>query len=125
MKPFDLELAKAGHPIQTRDGRSVRIICYDVKGHDFPIMALIMEEDNKEMPYLFSSTGHINNSIIESRSDLVMASTKKEGWINVYQSEMYLDTTIGFSSDIYKTEELAIKGRTENATATIKIEWEE
>lgn len=31
MKPFDLELAKAGHPVQTRDGRPVRIICYDRK----------------------------------------------------------------------------------------------
>lgn len=29
MKPFDIELAKQGKPVCTRDGRPVKILCYD------------------------------------------------------------------------------------------------
>lgn len=40
MKPFDLEAAKAGKPVCTRDGRKARIICFDAKCIK-PIVALI------------------------------------------------------------------------------------
>ena len=50
--------------------------------------------------------------------------TKKEGWINVVSTKMY-DETIGFTGEIYKTEEAALKHRTNVVSATIKIEWEE
>lgn len=39
---FDLEKAKAGAKVVTRDGRNVRILCYDVKGRmELPIIALV------------------------------------------------------------------------------------
>lgn len=44
MKPFNLELAKQGHPVITRNGKKARIICFDRKGE--PIVALI-EVDTK------------------------------------------------------------------------------
>lgn len=31
MKPFNLGLAKAGHPVVCRNGQKARIICFDVK----------------------------------------------------------------------------------------------
>lgn len=31
LKPFDLEAAKAGKPVCTRDGRKARIICFNAK----------------------------------------------------------------------------------------------
>lgn len=31
MKNFDLEKAKAGYPVRTRDGHETRIICFDRK----------------------------------------------------------------------------------------------
>lgn len=40
LRPFDLEAAKAGKPVYTRDGRKVRIICFDAKCIK-PIVALI------------------------------------------------------------------------------------
>lgn len=40
MKPFDLEAAKAGAPVCTRDGRSARIICTDCRGVD-SVLALV------------------------------------------------------------------------------------
>lgn len=36
LKPFDLEAAKAGKPVCTRDGRKARIISFDRHGEDCP-----------------------------------------------------------------------------------------
>ncbi len=38
-KPFDLEAAKNGAPVVTRDGQPVRIICFDKQG-GCPIVVL-------------------------------------------------------------------------------------
>lgn len=46
MKPFDLEKAKAGAEVCTRDGRKVRIICTDAKGN-YPIVALVSSFNDK------------------------------------------------------------------------------
>lgn len=60
--PFDLELAKKitnkeekGH-IVTRDGRQVRIICFDKSGI-YPIVALIQVTSYEEAAYSFSNEG--------------------------------------------------------------------
>jgi len=42
--PFDIEKAKAGSKLSTRNGKSARIIAYDRKGEE-PIVALIGEYD--------------------------------------------------------------------------------
>lgn len=47
MKPFDLEAAKAGKPVCTRDGRKARIICFD-RNWEYPIVALIECENGEE-----------------------------------------------------------------------------
>lgn len=57
MKPFDLEAAKRGEPVVTRDGRPVRIICFDANS-DAPIVALVqllknVNKDN-DTEYVFS-----------------------------------------------------------------------
>lgn len=43
-KPFDAEAAKRGARVETRSGRSVRIICYNKKGI-YPIVALVTYGD--------------------------------------------------------------------------------
>lgn len=53
MEPFNLEEAKAGKPVCTRDGRNARIICYDYKNDVYPIIALV-ETDGSES--IFSCT---------------------------------------------------------------------
>lgn len=81
MKPFDIELAKAGHPVQTRDGKKVRILCYDADSKDYPIVGLIETERLVE-PFLYSTEGKVRCCNVNL--DLVMAPIKKEGWINIY-----------------------------------------
>ena len=47
MKPFDLEKAKAGEPIITRNGLPARIICFDRKASVYPIVALVGGDVNE------------------------------------------------------------------------------
>ena len=44
MRTFNLELAKAGEPVVTSNGKPVRIICFDhkTKDHGGPIIGLVL-----------------------------------------------------------------------------------
>ena len=86
LKPFDLEAAKAGKPVCTRDGRKARIICFDAKRKDGKnIMALI---PSKEYPGFEDLVAYPNNGNYhgghENDGDLMMLPEKKEGWVNIY-----------------------------------------
>ncbi|MBO7692953.1 MAG: hypothetical protein J6Y28_01705 [Acholeplasmatales bacterium] len=120
MKPFNLELAKQGHPVCTRDGKPARIICFDAKHPIYPIIALI-ENGGSEEPYAFSIDGiYYVESIIKDK-DLMMASVKHESWINIYRNENGVITP----GRIYESKKEAIKCRMPDTIDTIKIEWEE
>lgn len=43
-KPFNLEQAKAGKPVCTRDRHKARIICFDAKLKNYSIVALVKEK---------------------------------------------------------------------------------
>ena len=86
LKPFDLEAAKAGKPVCTRDGRKARIICFDAKRKDGKnIMALI---PSKEYPGFEDLVAYPNNGNYhgghENDGDLMMLPEKKEGWVNIF-----------------------------------------
>lgn len=123
MKPFDLEAAKAGKPVCTRDGRKARIICWDKKGL-VPIVALI-EHENSEIFLAYYNNGR--HTIRErSDNDLMMLLEKKEGWVNVYKSYNVGKKTPCIAS-IYPTKEEAKKSSVVGLdyVDTVKIEWEE
>lgn len=111
LKPFDLQKAKAGKPVCTRDGRKARIICFDKRGK-FPIIALI-DEGDIEVHYYYSHNGKSADCV--SDYDLMMLPEKKEGWVNVYKDS------------VYETKDDALIGRSESRgyIDTIKISWEE
>lgn len=123
-KAFNLEEAKAGKPVCTRDGRKARIICFDVKNYNRPIAALIME-DGSEVYRLFTSKGTVYVDH-DSSLDLVMAPEKHEGWINIYPGDIGDMRRFDY---IYPTEEEALKNIYADAessrVATVKVEWEE
>ena len=125
LKEFDLEAAKAGKPVCTRDGRKARIICFDAKRKDGKnIMALI---PSKEYPEFEDLVAYPNNGNYhgghENDGDLMMLHQKKEGWINIYTSYDGIETGIS----VYETKEIAKKGVDNSVSylGTIKIEWEE
>ena len=122
LKEFDLEAAKSGKPVCTRDGRKARIVCFDAKGYR-PIVALIevdCEDDGTpEDVFLFTDKGYYNCEDITSDNDLMMLPEKKEGWVNVYKGGL-LDTKS------YPTKKEAFdKACPEGYVDTVKVCWEE
>ena len=89
LKPFDIQKAREGKPVCTRDGRKARIICFDKKG-DMSIAALIankgIDNDNKvcetEEVHLYYENGRCNK-FQEYCYDLMMFPEKRSGWINI------------------------------------------
>ena len=124
MKPFNLEeyLKNPSQKVVLRSGSDVRIICTDKKG-EFPIVALVDDDDEGEFTICYRKTGRF---LIERESpnDLVFAPVKREGWINVYRFKD--DTrTIGC---LFKNKEEANLHKYDRASEYIKtrkIEWEE
>ena len=120
-KPFDLEAAKAGKPVCTRNGRKVRILCYDLKGEEYPIVAAVETPNHMaESISAYDKNGRFDHGK-ENNNDLMMLPQKKEGWVNIYKD---IDNDI---CGIYSTKEEALKGKSvgDYYVATIKIEWEE
>ena len=77
LKPFDIQKAREGKPVCTRDGRKARIICFD-KGGEQPIVALI-EKNEEESIDTFFNNGHSLSKTNKVSGDLMMLPEKKEG----------------------------------------------
>lgn len=80
LKPFDLEAAKAGKTVCTRDGRKARIICFD-RDWDMHIVALVSDPLGESVHY-YLSNGKVDFDK-QNDEDLMMLPEKKEGWINI------------------------------------------
>ena len=117
LKPFDIQKAREGKPVCTRDGRKARIICFDRVG-DFPIVALTDDREYKEEGVnLYDINGKGSNECF----DLMMLPEKKEGWVNIDKGGSGKITI----SSPYSTKEEAIHNDNETTIDTIKISWEE
>lgn len=81
MPSFDIEKARAGARVQTRDGRPVKILTFDVKSV-YCIVAIVTNPDGSEITYTFTKSGEQYSSY-ESDIDLVMAC--KRVWLLNYQ----------------------------------------
>lgn len=112
MKPFDLEAAKAGKPVCTRDGRKARIICFDLNNKNFPIVAII-NCDTEENAYQYDIDGICDEH--DNNLNLMMSLEKKEGWIIIHKEAIY---------DKETAEKIA-RETTANVIRIQKIEWEE
>lgn len=125
LKPFDLEAAKAGKPICTRDGRKARIICFDRKDNT-PIVALIEHVDGIEILQCYHNDGKCFH-YETSNNDLMMLSEKRKGWVNLTGS---LSHNPHILDVVWDTKEEALDFRRKapinaNIIATGKITWEE
>lgn len=125
LKEFDLEAAKAGKPVCTRDGRKARIICFDSIGGR-PIVALVTEcDDEEEIPYKYHCDSSYNCQSIPSDIDLMMLSEKREGWVNVYHNTEDRYAAKFGNNVVYKTEDKAKEMGKGCAgyIKTVKINW--
>ena len=123
MKQFSLEeyLKNPDRKVVTRNGLSVRIICTDRKDK-WPIVALVTDDDTERVyPYLSNGAIYPDDS---SRLDLMFAPTKKEGWVNVFES--IKGYKYCYKSIFPSEKEARCAGETyKTYIATVKVEWEE
>ena len=124
MKQFNLEeyLKNPSRKVVTRDGNSVRIVCTNKLDNNYPVIALINNEDSEKC-YCYTAFGKLyayQNRDCEL--DLFFAPEKKEGWINLFKINSTL--TIG---EVYNTEEEAKAAVVGSLVyiSTVKVEWEE
>lgn len=118
LKEFDLEAAKAGKPVCTRDGRKARIICFDLNNKNFPIVAII-NCDTEENAYQYDIDGVCDEH--DNNLNLMMSPEKKEGWVNLCKNN-YGDT---LAVGVFPNREEAVSNCPPSYLSTIKIEWEE
>lgn len=81
--PFDIKLRnqiqseenryKGRYEVQTKDGRSVKIVCWDVKDSNFPIVAIV--DNLNKVPFSFCKNGKYNYSGSECDNDLYLIDT--------------------------------------------------
>ena len=122
LKPFNLEQAKAGKPVCTRDGRKARIICFDanIMPGNKNILALIRKNDGSEYIEYYTSNGKFSDSK-DDINDLMMLSEKREGWVNVDKrsnGEVII-------SKPYPTRDEAIHNSSELTIDTVILSWNE
>ncbi|MCR4800387.1 MAG: hypothetical protein K5860_07765 [Bacteroidales bacterium] len=92
MKRFNLEAAKQGKPVCTKDGKKARIICFDKKG-DYPIVALVESKDGEQL-----QDYKINGvySFTQSEHNLCMADdTKPIKWRKTIDGAVYVHSELG------------------------------
>ena len=91
MKPFDLEAAKRGEPIQTRGGKPAKFIAH-VPEATQPQQVVVLIGNSVRARYP-NGTFH---KWAEDDDDLFMASRKRTVWVNLYPNEnrlcYYYDT---------------------------------
>ena len=127
LKPFDIQKAREGKPVCTRDGRKARILCFDAQNKDYPIVALVKNE-NKDKEYVttYRKDGSVN-PYNQNKNDLMMLPEKKEGWVNVYRD--CDGANITKDDNIYSSKEAAIASAQfidgDSYVTTAKINWEE
>ena len=118
LKPFDIQKAREGNPVCTRDGRKARILCFDrVTSDDYSkIVACITSYDGKdEYALTYGIDGYIINPQHPQLDDLMMFPEKKEGWIVIHKEAIY---------DKETAEKIA-RETTADVIRIQKIEWEE
>ena len=75
LKPFDIQKAREGKPVCTRDGRKARIICFD-RDWDMHIVALVTDPLGESVHY-YLSDGKVDSGK-QNDEDLMMLPEKEE-----------------------------------------------
>ena len=125
MKQFTVEeyQKNPNRKVITRDGKSVRIVCTDMMGTSYPILAICRVDPTHDCYYSYTLNGKHNLGVV-SRLHLFFAPEKHEGWVNLYDHSE--GTYLG---SVYSSKEVAEamskKCGLQHYIATCKIEWEE
>lgn len=104
--------------VQTRDGRTARLLCTDRSAGN-PIVALIKEGASENVQtYPMSGISNHDHSY-----DLINVPQKHEGWINVYPGP--INVYPGPGSGLHNSKEKADGAAASHRIACIKVEFTE
>ena len=86
MKPFDLEAAKAGAPLVTRDGRPAKFIAHVAEAHQNQRLLVLIDGD---IHIRFEDGSYLGRGGRggETNNDLFMAPVKRTVWVNLYEGD--------------------------------------
>jgi len=79
MKPFDLEAAKRGEPIVTRDGCKAKFIAHVPEAESLFKLAVLIDGEI----FIFAEAGNYWSDKKDSTLDLFMAPKKRTVWVNL------------------------------------------
>lgn len=127
MKPFNLEQALAGKPVQLKEGILVKKVYYipeTTDGQQVMVVYEPRENDTRTAINFYDIYGNFNypdthGHIKDSRLDLFMVEEKIKGFVNIYKDQSGTNYT---SSKIHETMEIALECRhLEGYVKTIEI----
>lgn len=73
-------------PVETKDGRKVRILATDLKRSDYPVVAAVMHDNGKESIEQYTADGHFYASGSASDEDLVNVPEPQIIYANLYRA---------------------------------------
>ena len=120
IKPFSIEAWKNGAKVETRSGRSVRILCTDLKDN-YPIVAGVAQDNGTECSCIYDADGHFCTGcedycdlvIVEEVEESKWADDEKaygEGWyIGAYSNILHDDFPLNDARNrnVFATEKQA------------------
>lgn len=122
MKNFNLSEARQGKPVCLEDGSPARIVCYDLKNEEYPLLVAYQVDTTKECFDAFS----IEGKSFSCPFDLKMQSITHTKWVNVYDTDdenPYAEMSkIGYPTE---SEAKGAINEEKKYHKTIQITWED
>ena len=115
MRPFNIELWKAGEPVITRDGRKIEQLTYfeNVTETEFKLMGVV---DGQFQSWKLNG----QYAKFEEHDDLDLLHPEPEMWVNVYQNHD-LRCTGGIIDSKKEAEEIQASGNYPDYIGTYKL----
>lgn len=105
-------------PVETKDGRKVRVLATDIPG-EFPVWAAVGSAAPNFSTYTLD--GYVYDEKRPSPMDVVNTPVKKSGWINLYPTMS--SYAIANSSMVYEDRRHADEGSSNARIACVFVEF--
>ena len=74
-------------PVATRDGRKARILATDLANSNYPIAAVVADEDGEEYVVSYTADGCLYHRGEKSEDDLMNVPEKRTVWLGIYEGD--------------------------------------
>lgn len=114
IKEFNVKDAQNGAIVETKDGHSVRILCYDRRCIDYPIIALVNFDKNEQI-YSYNTDGILYNSSNDNKNLVIIDEIKYK-----FDEGDYIVGEVGF---VYKITEIDNMYHTMQVSSGYRQKW--